>query len=352
VNISGTTGRVSSVTNKKNGLTVAVDQNLLRYTSQHSGAYAFGPTGPAVPVNTQAPTTQMTAGAVFSQVYQVFAGSYAKQTVRLYNGNGDADVENHVEFSFDLGPLPSHAEIVTRFSSNINNGPNFSVDANGYQYLERIYQWSSGIESNYYPMVYGSFIKDNFAQLSLIAERSHGSSSVASGQLEVMVHRNPDMGDGFGPGLTDDTEVYPSLRVLVDQPTSSMAHVHKQSYLMNFPVGLFSATTASINAWRTSYVTQGKFFGKDLPPNLHVQGLNPLDASSKKAILRLVHLFANGEDTVLSQPVTINVADYFVGFNIKSFSETTLSANKVLNPSPMTIQIAPSEIRTFVVEFA
>ncbi len=32
----------------------------------------------------------------------------------------------------------------------------------------------------------------------MITERSHGGSSLANGQLEIMMHRNPEMGDGFG----------------------------------------------------------------------------------------------------------------------------------------------------------
>jgi len=356
VTISGTTGRMSSITNKKSSLTVAVDQNLMEYTSAHSGAYAFGPAGPAVPVASAAPTTTLIKGPLFDQVYQVYSPekSIAKQTIRVYNGDGgNADIENNVEILFDLGPLPSHKEIVTRFSTDIENAGTFSSDANGFQFLERKYQWSGGIESNYYPMVYGSFIKDNVSQLSLVSERSHGTSSVSDGQLEVMLHRNPDMGDGFGPGLTDTTQVFPALRVILDRPQASFAPIHKQTYLMNFPVSVFSAPAKSQAAWKSLYATSDQFLKRDFPVNLHLQGFSAVDASSKKAIFRLTHLFAGGEDPVLSQPVTINVSEYLSAFTIKTFVETTLSANKVLvNPSPLTITIAPSEIRTFVVEFA
>jgi len=267
--------------------------------------------------------------------------------------NGDLDLESYIEIRSDLGPLPSHTELVTRFATDIKNGLAFSIDANGYQFLERQFQASVGIEGNYYPMVYASFIKDNLAQLSLIGERSHGASSLTSGELEVMLHRNPDMGDNFGPGLTDTTEVYPTIRVLVDK-ASAMTQVHRQSYRLNFPVSVFSAPTASPSVWRTAYVTNVQFLKNSLPANVHLQCLSALDTSSTKAILRLTHVFANGEDPVLSQPVTINFTDLFAqNFAIKTLVETTLSANKVLvNPSPLTIQISPSEIRTFVVEFS
>jgi len=200
-------------------------------------------------------------------------------------------------------------------------------------------------------MVYGSFIKDSNSQLSLISERSHGMSSLANGQIEVMVHRNPDMGDGFGPGLTDTTEVYPSLRVLLDTPANSASVIHKQTYLMNFPVNFFSASAPSVAGWNLLYVPRAQFLAAELPANLHLQALSALDTTSSTVIIRFVHLFANGEDKVLSQPVTVNFGTLFNGVKITSVSETTVTANKVLSPSPMVVTISPSEIRTFVAKF-
>lgn len=45
-------------------------------------------------------------------VWQVFSPHH-KQLIRLYNG-GEADTDAHVEIFFDLGPLPSQTEVVSR----------------------------------------------------------------------------------------------------------------------------------------------------------------------------------------------------------------------------------------------
>lgn len=71
-------------------------------------------------------------------------------------------------------------------------------------------------------------------------DRSHGVSSLENGQFEVMLHRNPDMTDGFGiqnyiinhlivssliinkgPGLTDTDVAEPVIRLIVDSPSGS-----------------------------------------------------------------------------------------------------------------------------------
>jgi len=278
--------------------------------------------------------------------------SYAKQTIRLYTAGGNPDVENFVEIVFDIGPLPSHREVVASFTTSINSEGIITSDDNGFEFLKRQYQWGLGIEANYFPIIYASYINDLFAQLTVISERSHGVSSQIDGELEVMIHRNPDMGDGFGPGLTDITEVYPALRVLVGTPEGSLQPLHKQAYLMNFPITVFSAVAISPADWSNNYNTRNYFLAADLPANVHFLSLNALDTTSKTAILRLTHLYALGENSVLSKPVSVDISKLFVGVSIAKITETTLSANKAFNtPAGPVVELIPKDIRTFIVEF-
>jgi len=235
--------------------------------------------------------------------------------------------------------------------TTINSEGLITTDDNGFEFLKREYQWRLGIEANYYPLIYASFINDLFTQLSVISKRSHGVSSQSDGELEVMIHRNPDMGDGFGPGLTDTTEVYPSLRVLVDTPQGSIKNVHKQSYLMNYPLNVFSSFAKSIPDWTNSYTTSNQFLSGDLPESVHFLSLNALDSSSKTAVLMLTHLFAMNEDPVLSKPVSIDLSKLFARVQIAKITETTLSANKDLSVPGNVIQLMPKDIRTFVIQF-
>jgi len=354
ITFSGTTNLISSITNKKSGVTIPVQQTLAQYTSAHSGAYAFGPAGTSYPVSSTAPTITISRGSVADEITQVFntpGKSYAQQTVRVYHAGADADIENYVEVVFDIGPLPSRVEVVSLFSSNINTEGVITSDDNGFEFLKREYQWGLGIEANYFPLVYASYISDIESQLSVVSERSHGVSSQIDGSLEVMIHRNPDMGDGFGPGLTDTTEVYPVLRVLVDSPQGAIGPLRRQALLMNFPLGVFSTVTQSASTWVNSYVTSSNLLSADLPPNVHLVSLNALDSTSKTAILRLTHVYAIDEDPVLSKPVSVTLSKLFSSATISKITETTLSANQDIGVADV-ITLTPKDIRTFVVQFS
>jgi len=360
VTLSGTTGRISHINNTISAVAISVDQNILGYTSQHSGAYAFGPAGSATPLATKPPTNTLTSGPLVTEVYQVFPtkgqSSFAKQNVRIYHSPQKyQSVSGFVEISFELGELPSYVEVVSSFASSVQNKQAFFTDDNGFEFLERQAVYSQPIEANYYPTIYSSFIKDTQAQLSLISDRTHGASSLSSGELELMVHRNPDMGDGFGPGLTDTTVVFPVIRVIVDTPKASPIQVRTQPYLLNFPLTFFTGSAvASVADWKSKYATSAQFISGALPPNVHFLSLYALDDSttSTKSIFRLTHLFAVGEDPIYSSPVSVDVAKLFSNFKIASFVETTLTANKVLvSPAPTVVTLSPKQIRTFVIEF-
>jgi hypothetical protein len=348
INISSATNLIGSITNLKSGLTLSVAQTLQQYTSLHSGAYAFGPAGPSFPI--ASPTTTISRGPIADEITTKF-NNWAKQTIRVYHAGGNSDVEQFAEIWFDIGPLPSRTEVITLFTSEINSNGIITTDDNGFEFLDREYQWGSGIESNYYPLIYASYISDLTSQLSVISYRSHGTSSQTDGALEVMIHRNPDMGDGFGPGLTDTTEVYPVLRVIVDTPSQSPKSVRRQSYLLNFPLAVFTSPTTSPSSWINSYKTTSSLLTADLPPNVHLLSVNALDETSTKAIIRLTNIFAINEDPSFSKPVTLDLTKVFSSVSVSSIMETTLSANKNIGPVS-TITLDPHDIRTFVFTFS
>jgi len=257
-----------------------------------------------------------------------------------------ADIEQFIDFDFTLGPLPSQREVIAKFYSDLATEGVITTDDNGFEFLKREFKWGLGIEANYYPTIYASYISDFLKQLSLISERSHGVSSQIDGAIEVMIHRNPDMGDGFGPGLTDTNTIFPALRALVDTPSNSIAPVRRQSYLMNYPLTAFSGEGALFQ-----FIDYTNIFSVDLPLNVHLLSLNAINSDSKSAILRLTHIFGVGEHPTLSAPATVDLTKIFIIVKISKITETTLSGNNVLNPGQLTITLNPKDIRTFIVEF-
>ncbi|CAI7875595.1 unnamed protein product [Closterium sp. NIES-53] len=57
---------------------------------------------------------------------------------------------------------------------------------------------SQPIAGNYYPLTCGAHMGDPSVQLSVLVDRALGASSLADGQLEVMLHRQLQMDDGKG----------------------------------------------------------------------------------------------------------------------------------------------------------
>ena len=52
-------------------------------------------------------------------------------------------------------------------------------------------------------------------------------------------------------------------------------------------------------------------------------------------LLRLAHLFAVGEDSVLSQPATVDLATLFSGIELTACTQMSLTANQKVGPCYM-----------------
>ncbi len=65
------------------------------------------------------------------------------------------------------------------------------VDDMGLDVLKRTYveETLGGVAANYYPHIFEAYIEDESARVAVLGKQPHGVSSVASGELEVMLHR-------------------------------------------------------------------------------------------------------------------------------------------------------------------
>jgi lysosomal alpha-mannosidase len=83
--------------------------------------------------------------------------SWVKQVIRLYAG------ENHLEVEATVGPIDISdnfgKEVISRFSTNLNNKGIFYTDSEGMEFEKRTrnyrpwpYNITEPVASNYYPM--------------------------------------------------------------------------------------------------------------------------------------------------------------------------------------------------------
>jgi len=209
-------------------------------------------------------------------------------------------------------------------------------------------------------------------QLSVLTDRSRGVSSLNDGQLENMVHRRLlyDDSRGVGEPLNESNIVRTTELLVVDQPPlSSRLHRPKALYLNN-PIILGFSSTSSVSSWIKNYQTTFSPMSEPLPHNVHL--LNLKTRPDGFVILRLTHIYAEGEDHEFSRPATVNLDTLFPGLQLISATEMTLTANQPLaelkrlvwkttdidersiytnDIDDYEIQINPMDTRTFLVRY-
>lgn len=145
-----------------------------------------------------------------------------------------------------------------------------------------------------------------------------------------------------------------------------------------------SDSVTAVTDYITSFNTAFKGTTVDLDPRVEVLTLEPW--IERKALLRLGHMYSVGEHPVYSQPITIDMLNFFSGKTIASFVEASLTGTRTkdeidrdraeytrvntieadgqirntgFTPSQKkegvastTVTLNPMEIKTFWVEFA
>lgn len=328
---------------------------------QASGAYIFRPHRPdEVPTSVCESGDEciieltVVRGHKVIEIQQTFS-SWATQVVRL------RDEAIMLEFENTIGPIPDAnfigKEVITRFDTNLHTGGTdqnvFYTDSNGREFMERKYNfrptWEvkvyEPVAGNYYPLSTSMYIKDERAkvQLSILPDRSVGGASLANGQMELMVHRRLFFDDFKGvTEPLDETdggiEPYPSWRrigkgilvtgkqyLLLSDLDDGMKELRTAMDKIYLPfTSFYGANSSGITDVRGNILNAK--LGLDLPVNVHLVSLEKLPEN--KLLLRLGHQFAVNEDSTLSQPVVVDVAELLSPYKPVSMVETTLSANQ------------------------
>lgn len=288
-------------------------------------------------------------GPVVSEVYKEFS-PWATQVTRMYENEAYAEIE------WTVGPIPiddkAGKEVIVRFNTSLNSQKMFYTDANGreIQLRTRDYRptWqlnqTEPVAGNYYPVNSRIFLQDKAQnmQFTVMTDRSQGGSSINDGQLEVMVHRRLLYDDclGVGEPLNETGSdgqgliVRGKFYIFMDTIANS-ARMHRDMGLRQYmaPIPSFVNTDMKYSEYSMFFNTQWSGLKSPLPDNVHMLTLEQwggptIDPSPVQPyLIRLEHIYEKSEDPVLSQPVTVSLADLFVPFTIDTIDELTLGAN-------------------------
>ncbi|XP_022060114.1 epididymis-specific alpha-mannosidase [Acanthochromis polyacanthus] len=376
-----------------------------------SDNYFFSANGSAVRAY-KAVEMEIIPGKIVTEIRQYFYREQSDKdyaysiTTRVPECFGAKVVCHRLEQTYSLGPLLLNTEVVLRTSSSLNNNKTLYTDDNGYQMMKRTFRKfaNNTLARNYFPMVRTAYLEDDLSRLVLHSDRAHGASSQANGQLEVMLHRrlwnNLPWNLGYNLTLNDSSVVSPTLWMMLGSiRTTSRLYQREAIELQHRPV--IMPIDQPQKPWQKKEPqSSSPVPSVVLPPNLHLLSLSipgwnyssnhdvhlshihsGKDLHSEpdydRVLLRIMHLFEEGEDPELSKPVTINLKEALRGvgemrvleersltgtWNITSLQrwkwktadnlETVNERCRRCHDEEFTVTISPKEIRTFFVHFS
>uniref|UniRef100_A0A671VY76 Alpha-mannosidase n=1 Tax=Sparus aurata TaxID=8175 RepID=A0A671VY76_SPAAU len=363
-----------------------------------SDNYIFSANGSAVRAY-EAVAMEIIPGKIVTEIRQLFFREEGDQdyafsiTTRVPECFGSRLPCHRLEQTYSLGPLRLNTEVVLRTSSSLENNKTLYTDDNGYQMMKRTHRKfaNNTVARNYFPMVRTAYIEDELSRLVLVSDRAHGVSSQADGQLEVMLHRrlwnNLAWNLGYNLTLNDSSVVRPTLWMMLGS-VSATAGLYQREAIELHPNNVITVLTP----WQEKEPKErSPLRSVVLPPNLHLLSLSipgwnyssnhsvhlshvhsgndmRSEPDYDRVLLRIMHLFEEGEDPELSKPVTINLKDVLRGIGeVKVLEERSLTgtrditslqrwkwktADNLETSDAFTVTISPKEIRTFFVHFA
>jgi alpha-mannosidase len=399
---SGTEGKLVQYIDSRSSIKTSLEQSYIYYSGfdgqsgdlQASGAYIFRPNGTySIRSEAQTPLTVL-KGPLYDEVHQRI-NSWIYQITRVYKE------KDHAEIEFMVGPIPIDdgigKEIATQITTTVKSDKTFYTDSSGRDFLTRVRDYRADwdlevnqpVAGNYYPLNLGMFLKDESTEFSVLVDRAIGGSSIADGQLELLLHRRLLYDDGRGvaealnetvcirddcKGLTIIGKYYLRINPLgegakwrrsfgqeIYSPLLLAFSEQDGEKSSNIKVPSFSATDPSYN----------------LPDNVAMITLQELEDG--KVLLRLAHLYEIDEDKDLSKMASVELIKLFNGRKINKIEEMSLSANQgkeemlkkrlvwnyegsnnkesvvlrggPVDPVKLVVELSPMEIRTFVLEF-
>ncbi|GLT27153.1 hypothetical protein SLA2020_021770 [Shorea laevis] len=396
-------GKLIRYVNSRNLVTASTEQSYSYYSGyagtdkdpQASGAYVFRPNG-TIPIKSQS-QAQLTIiqGPLLDEVHQQLS-PWISQVTRVYKG------KEHAEVEFSIGPIPVDdgigKEIITQITTTMKTNGTFYTDSNGRDFIERIRDFrkdwdlevNQPVAGNYYPINLGIYMQDESTELSVLVDRSLGGSSLVDGQIELMLHRRLLHDDVRGVGevlnetvcvtICEGLTIQGKFYLRIDHIGEGAKWRRTVGQELYSPL-LLAFAEEDGNNWMDSHVPS--FSGIDpsysLPDNVAVITLQELE--NGKVLLRLAHLYESEEDKDYSVMSSVELKRLFPNKMINKVTEMSLSGNQertemekkrlvwkvdpssaaeegkvvqrggAVDPEKLVVELAPMEIRTFVIDF-
>ena len=291
-------------------------------------------------------TSSVVNSSLVTAVQQSIA-PWISQTIRLSSSSP------YIEFEWTVGPIPvddgQGKELVTRFTTAIASNASWYTDSNAREFQQRVRDYrptwrlnvTEPVACNFFPVTSSVWMADQHAALVLSVDRSEGASSLADGQLELMLHRRTlRSDDGETVEALNETDaiesdgrtrigrglvVKGSFLLSLTAPNAA-AYAARTTHQTQYsaPALFFAPLSGSVPAYLSSHIASASFLSRPLPPNLELITYQAVSAS--RVLFRLAHIFAAGEAGQLGEPVEVELLSLFVQ-PLTDCAELSLTAN-------------------------
>ncbi|XP_021762462.1 alpha-mannosidase At3g26720-like isoform X2 [Chenopodium quinoa] len=371
-------GKLSQYINGRNSVSAVVEQSYSYYTgfsatdedTQASGAYVFRPNGTFSIKSEGADSLTVMKGPLIDEVHQQ-PTSWIHQVTRVYKD------KEHAEIEFTIGPIPiddgAGKEIITQIKTTMKTKRTFYTDSNGRDFIKRIRDhrtdWdlevSQPIAGNYYPINLGIYLEDENKELSVLVDRAVGGSSIVDGQIELMLHRRllHDDARGVGEVLNETVCALDDCKGLTIKgkyffkidPIGEGAKWRRSFSQEIYSPLILAFAEQDGDDWMSSHVPTftGLASSYSLPDNVAIITLQEFD--NGKVLLRLAHLYEIIKVTETSLSANQERAEMEkkrLAWKVENSSgkETKVSRGGPVDPVELVVELAPMEIRTFLVD--
>uniref|UniRef100_A0A673MDI9 Alpha-mannosidase n=1 Tax=Sinocyclocheilus rhinocerous TaxID=307959 RepID=A0A673MDI9_9TELE len=325
-----------------------------RPSKDKSGAYLFLPDGNAKPYSQrEAPVVRVVEGPLFAEVvahYQHF-----QQTVRIHNVPGVDGLSLDITTMLDIRDQ-NNKELAMRLVTDIQSGDTFYTDLNGFQIQPRRYFQKLPLQAHFYPMPAMAYIQDSQYRLTLYTAQALGVSSLASGQLEVILDRRlmQDDNRGLGQGLKDNKRTANRFRLLLERRSSS-------GKVISFPSLLSHMTSTILNhevlalpllPWKHGVPPMRTFapLAGTLPCDFHLLNLRSIQSLVNESRGRkMCSIFSHSESGVSDLSSQLSISGLFRGLDLQLLQPMSLSLMHSQPPlsNDSSINLEPMEISAY-----
>lgn len=281
IQIDTKTGYIISATDKS-GKTIQLNQKLMSYPGNKSGAYIFIPVNHAKEVDDlQLVNLEVYKGPLFSAAYVRWERKITQRGQKYYTQLILLPSKTKgFYWNIDLY-VGTNEEIASRFELNENLPEDWFYTYNTVDVRKRSYvkeDSSARIATNQYPILGGLLINSSL-EMMIVPKFPVGAGMLSKNSFEFILHRNSAQDDSCGlvEVLKDETTAhysfFISLGAVDNYKLTRSYHEHRYSTLM-FTVSSINPITLSLSSWENGLLQSGNFNYKTISTlGIHHEGV-------------------------------------------------------------------------------